>query len=96
MLEAFPYEEEEVEIHPGDLLVMYSDGITEAMNPADDQFGREHLADLLREGRQLPLDGLTAKVVDAVKAHAGNAPQSDDITLVAIRRADGKEPVHRS
>ena len=88
MLESFPFGEEEVELHPGDLLVMYSDGITEAMNPADIQFGRDHLADLLREARQLPLEGLTAKVVDAVKAHAGNAPQSDDITLVAIRRID--------
>ena len=65
-----------------------TDGITEAMNPANEQFGREQLDALLLNERHLSLDGLTGKIVEAVKLHAGTAPQSDDITLVAIRRTE--------
>jgi sigma-B regulation protein RsbU (phosphoserine phosphatase) len=86
LLESFPYEEEEVPMMPGDLLVMYSDGITEAMNSSSDQFGRTNLDRILVEQRHLPLDDLARMIVEAVKEHAGSAPQSDDITLVAVRR----------
>jgi sigma-B regulation protein RsbU (phosphoserine phosphatase) len=86
MVESFSFEEDEIQLEPGDLLVMYSDGITEAMNSTYEQFGRDHLNGLLSEQRRLALDELIRKIVDEVKMHAAGAPQSDDITLVAVRR----------
>jgi predicted ATPase/serine phosphatase RsbU (regulator of sigma subunit) len=88
ILDSFRFEEGEVDLFPGDLLVMYSDGITEAMSPSHELFGRERLADLLQSGRHLPAAELTSKVVQAVRRHEQGAPQSDDITLVALRRLD--------
>jgi predicted ATPase/serine phosphatase RsbU (regulator of sigma subunit)/tRNA A-37 threonylcarbamoyl transferase component Bud32 len=86
MLESFPFEEAVVPFAPGDLLVMYSDGVTEAMDMSVAQFGRAGLEAVLAGRHDLSLDGLTARLVDAVREHAGSAPQSDDITVVAIRR----------
>ena len=65
---------------------MYSDGISEAMNPSREQFGRERLPDLLRSGSGLTVAELTDMIVDRVRRHEEGIPQSDDITLVAVRR----------
>lgn len=86
MLESFPFEEAVVTLNPGDLLVMYSDGISEAMDPASERFGRERLDAVLASEKGSPLGSLTSNIVFAVQQHAGGAPQSDDITIVAIRR----------
>jgi sigma-B regulation protein RsbU (phosphoserine phosphatase) len=86
LLESFPYEEAEVSFMPGGLLVMYSDGVTEAMTASGEQFGRAKLEGVVAEERSATLQGLGEKIVGAVRAHAGAAPQSDDITLVAVRR----------
>jgi predicted ATPase/serine phosphatase RsbU (regulator of sigma subunit)/tRNA A-37 threonylcarbamoyl transferase component Bud32 len=86
MLESFPFKEAVVTLSPGDLLVMYSDGITEAMDPSEERFGRERLDDVLANKGGLPLGELTSEIVSAVKGHAGAAHQSDDITVVVIRR----------
>ncbi len=77
---------ETVTLAPGDLLLLYSDGITEAMDREQDQFGEERLAEALRE----PADSATvcARIVDAVNAFAAGAPQHDDMTLVVIRRTN--------
>jgi sigma-B regulation protein RsbU (phosphoserine phosphatase) len=88
IMESFPYEEEEVDLAPGDLLVMYSDGVTEAMNPVYEQFGRDNLLGMIREHRHLSADALVERIVGMVRHHAGTAPQSDDITLVVVRRVD--------
>jgi len=86
-LEESAYEEETVRLEPGDLLVVYSDGITEARNDEDEEFGEERLAGLLAENRTFPPADLIRKIVSTVKEFAGEAPQMDDMTLVAIRRS---------
>jgi predicted ATPase/serine phosphatase RsbU (regulator of sigma subunit) len=86
MLEAFPFEEGVVSLNPGDLLVMYSDGVTEAMSPESEALGRERLDLILAGVHGRSLEAITGRIVTAVKGHAGSAPQSDDITVVVIRR----------
>ncbi len=86
IMDQFPYEEDTVTFNPGDMLVVSSDGITEAMNSNQEQFGDEKLGALLREYRSLPAKELIDKIISSVKAHAGKWPQSDDMTLLVIKK----------
>jgi phosphoserine phosphatase RsbU/P len=74
-----------LDLRPGDILVLYTDGITEAFNDLDEAFGEERLRDYVQAGRAMPardiLDGLVAEI----RRFAGGAAQSDDITLVVVK-----------
>jgi len=79
------YRDAEIQLAPGDTLFLYTDGITEAENAGQEEFGEARL-----DRRLASLAGATAgdivkTVVDAVQDFAGDAPQSDDITCVALR-----------
>ncbi|MDZ7260816.1 MAG: SpoIIE family protein phosphatase [candidate division KSB1 bacterium] len=87
-MENFSYEEGVISLTPGDLLVIYSDGITEAMNTSDEEFGEEKLAALVKENMGKSANGLIKKVIDAVKQHAGDRPPMDDMTVIVIKRTD--------
>ncbi len=87
MLEDFPFEEETVEFGRGDLLVMYTDGVTEAMNRRDEQFGRDRLTVLVRESRNHSAASTVRTILEAVSDYRKETPQSDDITLVAVERS---------
>jgi sigma-B regulation protein RsbU (phosphoserine phosphatase) len=80
------YTSDTLELAPGDGLVLYSDGVTEAMNPAQDLFGPERLAACLADGGGATAAETVDRVLRAVHAFAEGAPQSDDITLLALRR----------
>jgi sigma-B regulation protein RsbU (phosphoserine phosphatase) len=86
MLDEFPFVEETVVLQEDDVVVMCSDGITEAMNTTHEQFGAERFAETIRNHRSGSAQELIAAIIDAVKSHAGTAPQMDDMTLVAIKR----------
>jgi len=86
MLEEFPFEEEEVEMKPGDLLVVYSDGVTEAWNTDEVEFGEQRLAEVLHHHHGRTASELIDGVIAAVKSHTAGAPQADDITLVVLKR----------
>lgn len=88
VMETFPYEEEIVSLEAGDMLVIYSDGIPEAMNSNQELYSDARLGELLKECRELSSSDVIAKVVAAARAHAGNWPQSDDMTMVVIRRTN--------
>jgi sigma-B regulation protein RsbU (phosphoserine phosphatase) len=81
-----PYSEQGFELHPGDLLALFSDGVTEAHDKDDNEFGEERLADLLRPIRNEPAETLVDKVFCEIDRFAGSAPQYDDITLFIIKR----------
>jgi sigma-B regulation protein RsbU (phosphoserine phosphatase) len=85
-LEDSAYEEDDVDLKPGDLLVIYSDGITEARSEDDEEFGEERLGDLLRENSLLSATELIDKITGTVKEFAGSLPQMDDMTLVIVKR----------
>ena len=84
--EDFSFEEDTIPMKPGDLLVISSDGISEAMNSNLDQFGEERLQTIIRENRSSTPHELIDKIVAAVRAHAGDQPQSDDMTLIVLKR----------
>jgi sigma-B regulation protein RsbU (phosphoserine phosphatase) len=86
ILEDFSYDEETVGMGPGDILVIYSDGITEAVNPAEEQFGDERLAVVIRDHRQENAAGLMESIIKEVTAFAGGRAQADDMTLVVVKR----------
>jgi phosphoserine phosphatase RsbU/P len=86
MIEEFPYTEDVVHIHPGDTIVISSDGISEAMNVGGEQFGEKRLAEVFEMDRGSSAADLVQRIVGAVQDHVGTVPQSDDITLVVVRR----------
>jgi sigma-B regulation protein RsbU (phosphoserine phosphatase) len=75
-----------IQLEAGDLVVFYTDGVTEAFNAAGDLYGETQLLKALA-----PLSGhtaaeTTAALLESVRAHAAQHPQSDDIALLALRR----------
>jgi sigma-B regulation protein RsbU (phosphoserine phosphatase) len=79
---SFP--EATIQLRPGDLLVAYSDGVTEPENDYG-EFGEERLIQLVRENRHLPLERITEIVTAAVADWIGDNEQPDDVTLVLAR-----------
>lgn len=75
---------EERALSPGDTLAIYTDGITEAFNDADEEFGEDRLIDSLRRYRQLPAQRMVAAVVDDVRRFSSEQ-QNDDITLTIAK-----------
>ena len=82
----FDYAEEAISLQPGDTLVIYSDGVTEAMNAKEEEFGETRLQELILSHRQLTAQELIDEIVTAVRKHADGTPQSDDITLLVVKR----------
>jgi sigma-B regulation protein RsbU (phosphoserine phosphatase) len=80
-----PVERESMPLSPGDTFVLFSDGVSEAMNAADDFFGEERLlAHLAALPAPAPTD-IVRSTLEAVRAFAAGAPQSDDISILAAR-----------
>ncbi|MFB3787210.1 MAG: SpoIIE family protein phosphatase [bacterium] len=80
-----PYISETIQLEPGDTFFLYTDGVNEAMDPHHKQFSVGRLQACLEEAAAFPPADLTRHVVDRVHRHAGTEPQSDDITVMAIR-----------
>ena len=80
------YEDMEVPLQQGDILVIQSDGVSEAMNANHEQFGEERLQTLLIEHKEKTAEEIIDIVVKEVRKHAGAHPQSDDITMMVIKR----------
>ncbi len=85
-IENFSYDEDMVTFSPDDILLIYSDGITEAMNTSEEGFGEKRLVSLVKNYMKNSAEELIEKIIAAVKQHADSQPQSDDITLVVIKR----------
>ena len=77
-------QDEELVLHPGDMLLLYSDGVTEAANAAGEEFGEDRLARILRESAAPDAESLVGEIVERVSAFSG-ASLVDDITVFAIR-----------
>jgi len=81
-------EEQTLPLESGDLFVFFTDGISEAMNEADDCFGEERLGRLVAEHSHLSADELKERVVRDIDAFVGDAPQHDDMTMILLRIED--------
>jgi sigma-B regulation protein RsbU (phosphoserine phosphatase) len=74
-----------IPLHDGDVFVLFTDGITEAMNPTADLFGEDRLQELVADHGHLPSDDLRDYIVREVEAFAGGADQHDDMTMILIK-----------
>lgn len=80
-----PYQEGEVRFDAGDVMVLFTDGVSEAMNSQGEEFGEDKLESIIRTHLNEPSSVIQTKIVDAVKEHSKNILQSDDITLVVLK-----------
>jgi sigma-B regulation protein RsbU (phosphoserine phosphatase) len=85
LLEGCPYRQESTSLEPGDLLVAFTDGITEAMNAADEEWGEERLIVTVKSLAGFPAAQILSRIMDAADAFAHGAGQHDDMTLVVLR-----------
>jgi sigma-B regulation protein RsbU (phosphoserine phosphatase) len=86
LLDGLSYEEGVVTLEPGDILIAYSDGVTEPENEFG-EFGEERLIEMVERHRHLPLAAISQQVLQALRAWIGEQEQPDDITLVLARQA---------
>jgi len=78
--------EKTIDMYPQDLLVLYTDGVTEAINQQEDQFGEERLIKLIKDNKDMPSDDMKNLIIDTVYDFASGTPQADDITIMVLRR----------
>ena len=93
-VEDFPYSSGTLQLRPGDILILYTDGVTEATNERQDTFSTDRLVGMLGDlDGEDPASAATRRILDAVRAFSKNVPQSDDITVLALQyrgRTEGK------
>lgn len=85
---AFPssaYQQETIQMQSGDLLVAYTDGVTEAYNSVEEEFGEERLRQIIASSAHLPAQALTDRIVETVREWCQDTPQHDDLTLVVMK-----------
>lgn len=85
MFEQATFEEEANRLVPGDTLVLFSDGVTEAADPSGEQFGEERLLAIVRDAGQGSPAAIVERLVGEVRAFVAGAPQADDITVLVVR-----------
>ena len=78
-------EELELELRPGDLLVQYTDGVTEAMNAKREEFGLQRLGQVIQENGENEVDYVLWKIQKTIEAWTQGAPQKDDVTMIAVK-----------
>ncbi|MFQ5750813.1 MAG: GAF domain-containing SpoIIE family protein phosphatase [bacterium] len=80
-----PFDEGKVELHAGEIIVIFSDGVTEAENELEDLFGEQRLRQIIRENKELTANQIINKIYNGVNDFAGGKSQYDDITMVVIK-----------
>lgn len=86
LIKSSKYDEQRVEMGPGDLMVVYSDGVTEARNEKDEFFGDQRLISIISHSAGISPDKVGDRILQAVDNFVGDAPRSDDLSLVIIKR----------
>ena len=83
------YEQEVVQLSPGDTLVLFSDGVSEAVNAAGEEFGEESVPDAVRPALGQPPQAILDALLAAVRRFADGTPMKDDVTAVVVRYRQG-------
>ena len=86
MFTPFGYESGVVHMVPGDVLVIYSDGIAEAWNASDVAFGEQKIRDVIHDHLDKPAEVIIDQLLKAVEHHTVSMPQADDMTVVVIKK----------
>jgi sigma-B regulation protein RsbU (phosphoserine phosphatase) len=79
------YQEGAVDLRSGDLLVAFTDGVPEAQNPVEEEFGEERLKDLIRKVAHLPVQEISARISSELKDWIKDAAQYDDLTFIVLK-----------
>lgn len=86
IVDGMEYTEESIVFAPGDILVLYTDGISEATNARKELLGDDRLKEVCAEQRNTPAAAVREAILDAVMKHQGAEPAADDMTVLVIRR----------
>jgi serine phosphatase RsbU (regulator of sigma subunit) len=81
------YDETNVRVDPGDCVVLYSDGVPDAQNADEAEFGEERLLEIVRPSAHDTSAAVVARVFEEIDRFVGDAPQFDDITMLVLRRS---------
>jgi sigma-B regulation protein RsbU (phosphoserine phosphatase) len=84
-LEKAKYQEEAIELKPGDCLISYTDGASEAKNELEEEFGEERLAQAARRGRHLSAQELQKEIYNELREFVGPSGLGDDITMLILK-----------
>ncbi len=84
-MEGMRFREHEFELHPGDTLMCYTDGVTEATNKNDELFGNDRLLAALNKDPDANVEDIIKNVKNDIDAFVGDAPQFDDITMLCLK-----------
>ena len=85
VLEGEEYSQKSLPINPGDIIVLYTDGITESLSSSDEMFGESRLKSIIQKNASLSALEIQNKILDEVQIFCGSEPQFDDITLLIIK-----------
>ena len=85
LLPVAPYTQHSIQLQPGDVFVGFTDGISEAMNTVDDEWGEERLAETVRGCLEKPPKDVVEVIMTAADAFCAGAKQHDDMTLVVVK-----------
>ena len=84
-IEDIKLQEAEIKLTPGDEVILYTDGVTEAINGKNEQFSQERLIKVIKDNRNLSAQDLMEKIQNEVKLFVDNQPQFDDVTLMILK-----------
>lgn len=90
------YEQGSIVLHPGDLLLAYTDGISEAMNPADEEWGEEAMILAAQQASDGTAEDIVKAIFAAADTFAGNASQHDDMTVLVMKVLPASERAYSS
>ena len=79
------YENEKIQLNSGDVLVLYTDGLTEAKNESGELYNEDRLLKIFQKNTNKSVNSLLAVILDSVKKYQGNVQQKDDITIVVLK-----------
>jgi serine phosphatase RsbU (regulator of sigma subunit) len=82
------YEERPLSLSSGDLIVLYTDGVTEAKSETEEEFGTKRLKQVIKDSHRLSASEIQNNIYQAIKDFTGNLPQADDLTMIVIKVRD--------
>jgi serine phosphatase RsbU (regulator of sigma subunit)/putative methionine-R-sulfoxide reductase with GAF domain len=89
VIEEARYRESQAVIEAGEVLVCYTDGVTEAINAAEEEYGVARLTELIQRYHARPADTIVQAILSDLAAHTGERPAFDDVTLIVLKRRPG-------
>ena len=86
IMPGFEFSDDSIEMNPGDLLVIFSDGVTDVSTPLGEPYEEDRLQKLLENNTDLTADDLINKVKEVLTDFVGDQPPFDDLTMVVVKR----------